>query len=67
MLPSQANFLTFRCAGSERVDARLRSEGVLLRAFRTEPRMRGFLRLSLGLPDENDRALGLLARALEDA
>jgi histidinol-phosphate aminotransferase len=67
VLPSQANFLTFRCAGSERVDARLRSEGVLLRAFRTEPRMRGFLRLSLGLPDENDRALGLLARALEDA
>ena len=62
VLPSDANFIAFRHADAARAYGDLRAAGVLLRDIGRYRGMSGFLRLSLGLPQENDRALELLRR-----
>ncbi|MAA73775.1 MAG: histidinol-phosphate transaminase [Salinisphaeraceae bacterium] len=67
VLPSQANFLTFDCRQpSTPVYEALLRAGVIVRP------MAGYglpqhLRVTVGLPKENDRFLGALGRALETA
>jgi histidinol-phosphate aminotransferase len=63
--PSQANFLLCRVEGLEArsVRDRLAERGILVRHFDT-PLLRGYLRISVGLPEHTDallRALGDLA------
>ncbi len=61
VLPSRANFLAFQIDSAAAVHARLTAQGVLLRDIGRYRGLSGFLRLSVGLPQENDRALELLA------
>jgi histidinol-phosphate aminotransferase len=62
VLPSRANFIAFAIDDARAAYARLLAQGVVLRDIGRYPRLSGHLRLSLGLPHENDRALALLAR-----
>lgn len=63
VLPSRANFIAFRIDDAAQVHARLQAHGVLLRDIGRYLSLAGYLRLSIGLPEENDRALALLAQA----
>ncbi len=67
--PSQANYVLFGVGEATGWDAfdlfdRLYAEGVVIRRWRDEPRLRGALRVSVGRPEENDRFLEVLGRAL---
>ena len=44
--------------------AAMAAEGVLVREWR-DPGFETFIRITVGLPEENDRALWALARAIE--
>jgi len=60
-LPSQANFVLCRIRGhssQEVVDA-LARRGILIRGF-SDPRMAGYVRISVGRPDQNERLLAAL-------
>jgi histidinol-phosphate aminotransferase len=63
VLPSRANFIAFRIDDAAQVHARLLAHGILLRDIGRYQSLAGYLRLSIGLPEENDRALTLLAQA----
>ena len=63
-LPSRANFVSFDCrANAVPVMATMAAEGVLVREWR-DPGFESFIRVTVGLPEENDRALRALARAI---
>src|SRR5262249_46457707 len=64
--PSHANFILFRTAKAPRglFDA-LYSQGVLVRDVSAYPLLERCLRISIGTPEENNRFLTALDRALE--
>lgn len=65
--PSQANFLVFRVAGASAVWHHLADSGVLIRDVSHYLGLADALRVSIGLPEENDRFLAALADALRAA
>jgi histidinol-phosphate aminotransferase len=64
--PSEANFILFRPAGIDAgaVWADLVSASVLVRDCSTWPGLAGCLRVTVGLPEENDRFLAALTESL---
>lgn len=66
VFPSRANFVLIRtgCPPGELFD-RMSSEGVLVRDVSGYPLLEGCLRVSVGRPEENDRFVSALGRALE--
>jgi histidinol-phosphate aminotransferase len=64
--PSEANFLLFRPTGTEArsVWADLVAASVLVRDCSTWPGLAGCLRVTVGLPEENDRFLAALTESL---
>lgn len=64
ILPSQANFIAFAVADPAAVYSRLAAGGVLVRDVSGQPGMDGFLRVSVGRPEENAAFLAALDRAL---
>ena len=64
--PSRANFIVFRLAADPReVFKALCAEGILVRDVSRYPMLRQFLRVSVGLPEENDRFLAALRRIMQ--
>ena len=62
-LPSRANFVSFDYrANAVPVMAAMAAEGVFVREWR-DPGFETFIRITVGLPEENDRALRTLASA----
>ncbi|MHB8681896.1 MAG: histidinol-phosphate transaminase [Acidimicrobiales bacterium] len=65
--PSDANFILFRPRRDARVVWKaLLDESVLVRDCSTWRGLQGCLRVTVGTPEENDRFLAALARALEE-
>ena len=63
-LPSRANFVSFDYrANAVPVMAAMAAEGVFVREWR-DPGFETFIRVTVGLPEENDRALRALAGAM---
>jgi histidinol-phosphate aminotransferase len=62
--PSAANFLLFRVTDAAAVHAGLLDGGVLVRRQDHLPDLAGCLRVSIGLPAENDLFLGVLQEVL---
>jgi histidinol-phosphate aminotransferase len=62
-IPSRANFITVRVPDAERVYRELLAGGVIVRPIAGYG-MPHHLRVTVGLPEHNDRLLGALARAL---
>jgi histidinol-phosphate aminotransferase len=61
-LPSRANFVSFDYrANAAHAMAAMAAEGVFVREWR-DPGFETFIRITVGLPEENDRALRALAR-----
>jgi len=68
---SAANFILFRLAGgsaaADRVFARLKASGILIKnRAHVHPLLAGCLRVTVGLPAENDAFLNALAASLQD-
>lgn len=64
--PSRANFMVFRLAADPGMVFRaLCEEGILVRDVSRYPMLRQFLRVSVGLPRENDRFLAALGRIMK--
>ena len=64
-LPSRANFVSFDYrANAAPAMAAMAAEGVFVREWR-DPGFETFIRITVGLPEENDRAVRALANALE--
>jgi histidinol-phosphate aminotransferase len=64
---SQANFILLRVAGAHTIWRRLYDEkGILLRDFSAAPHLTDCLRVSIGLPRENDEFLAAFASLLKD-
>lgn len=63
--PSRANFILFRVDDAQAVWDRLVRAGVLVRAFSGEDHLEGCLRVTAGLPEENDAFLEALEEALD--
>ena len=62
--PTQANFVLFRLPegmDAAALRASLTERGVAVRVFERQPRLRGYVRVTVGTPEEN--ALFLLALA----
>ena len=66
-LPSRANFVSFDCrSDAVPVISRMAARGVFMREWR-DPGYETFIRMTIGLPQENDRALQALSLALQVA
>jgi histidinol-phosphate aminotransferase len=64
-LPSRANFVSFDYrANAVPAMAAMAEAGVFVREWR-DPGFETFIRITVGLPEENDRALRALARAID--
>ena len=64
--PSRANFMVFRLAADPgEVFKALCEEGILVRDVSRYPMLQQFLRVSVGLPQENDRFLEVLSRIMK--
>ena len=64
--PSRANFMVFRLAADPGTVFRaLCEEGILVRDVSRYPMLQQFLRVSVGLPRENDRFLAALSRIMK--
>jgi histidinol-phosphate aminotransferase len=65
--PSDANFILFRPAdrGAREVWTRLLDASVLVRDCSEWPGLAGCLRVTVGLPEENDRFLAALSESLQ--
>lgn len=66
VLPSRANFLLFRCPQARKMTEALLADGVVVRDRSSLPGLRDCIRVSVGLPEENDRFLSRLSRRLEE-
>lgn len=66
VFPSGANFVLFRLSGRDAAGVwqSLVDQGVLVRDCSGWPRLGGCLRVTIGLPEENDRFLAALATTL---
>lgn len=61
--PSQANFFLVECEGSAELLYRaLLEDGVQVRRFAAEPRLKSHLRITVGTPSENERLLAALSK-----
>ena len=60
VFPSAANFLLARLKGKDGVFAALKTKGILIRDRGTEPGLAGCVRITVGLPEENDSLLRIL-------
>lgn len=60
-IPSRTNFLLIRVRGREpqAVKHALAQRGILIRAFRS-PRLKDYIRISIGTPEQNEAVLGAL-------
>ena len=65
VFPSQANFILFRVADAGRVFSRIRDQGILIRDLSSTPALRNCLRVSVGLPRENQQFLRVLQESVE--
>jgi len=63
--PSQANFVAAVCTQptATEIAAALEQDGILVRTFR-DPRLRDWLRISAGTPEQNERVLAGIERSL---
>jgi len=61
VLPSESNFLFVRCDGVEGIQLyqTLRDAGILVRHF-NKPRIRDFIRISIGMPKDMDKVIEIL-------
>lgn len=66
VLPSQANFLLFRCPGASHVYESLYRKGIVIRNRSGLPGLDSCLRISIGTRGENDRFLKEIQSALEE-
>ena len=67
VVPSAANFVIFTTPlPADRLQDRLKDDGVLLRNMGGYPSLQGYLRVSAGTPDENKAFLAALERALSE-
>ncbi|QSI78560.1 histidinol-phosphate transaminase [Niveibacterium microcysteis] len=62
-IPSSGNFLTFRVGDAATINRKLLEQGVIVRPIASY-QMPEWLRVTIGLPAENERFLGALAKAL---
>jgi histidinol-phosphate aminotransferase len=66
--PSRANFILFRVPHADAVFAALKARGVLIKNLNgSHPMLAECLRVTVGLPDENDRFVDALQGSLEQA
>jgi len=63
--PSQTNFIAARCTSptAREIGAALQDNGILIRVF-SDPCLSDWVRISLGMRDQNERVLAELAKAL---
>lgn len=66
VLPSQANFLAVRFDDASAVYQRLLGAGIVVRDIHRYPQLGDALRITVGLPEENDRVLDVLQNRLQD-
>jgi histidinol-phosphate aminotransferase len=64
-VPSVANFILVEVGDGDRVFQRMLKEGVIVRAMRGY-KLPGWVRISIGTPEENKRALEVLDVAMKD-
>ena len=65
--PSGANFVLVRVgADAQQLWERLVARGVLVRDLSRRPRLEGCLRITVGMPDENEACLAAMREALEE-
>jgi histidinol-phosphate aminotransferase len=60
LFPSEANFVLVRLKGKDELFAALKARGVLIRDRGSEPGLRDCVRITVGLPSENDAVLKIL-------
>ena len=65
VFPSQANFLLFRCRAASEVCQLLLQRGIVVRDRSSSPLLDDCIRVSVGVPDENDLFLNELERILK--
>jgi len=65
VLPSQANFLAVRFDDASAVYQRLLGAGIVVRDIHRYPQLGDALRITVGLPEENDRVLDVLQSRLQ--
>lgn len=65
--PSQGNYILCQVTRGDAHDIhrRLRDQGILVRRY-TSPELRGYLRISVGRPEDTDVLMGTLRRMAED-
>lgn len=61
--PSAGNFLLVRCTDARAAFARLLDNSILVRDFSAQPGLAHCLRISIGLPEQNDAVLAALGGA----
>jgi histidinol-phosphate aminotransferase len=66
VFPSQANFLLFRCARASEVVDRLFEKGIVVRDRSSMPGLEDCIRVTVGVPAENQLFLRELQRVLEE-
>jgi histidinol-phosphate aminotransferase len=66
VFPSDANFILFRSRWSKYIFTRLAEKGIIIRDRSTQPGLSGCLRVSVGLPEENDKFMNILKEALDE-
>jgi histidinol-phosphate aminotransferase len=64
VMPSDANFVLFEAADAAATWKALYERGVLVRSYERSPVLGSFLRVTVGLPDENDDFLRTLEEVL---
>ncbi|MFI5345152.1 MAG: histidinol-phosphate transaminase [Elusimicrobiota bacterium] len=62
VLPSEANFLVAIFKEKDAALTALRSRGIIVRDRSAEPGLAGGIRITIGLPEENDRLLDVLEK-----
>lgn len=67
VLPSQANFLAVRFDDASAVYQRLLGAGIVVRDIQRYPQLGDALRITLGMPEENDRVLDVLQNQPQDS
>lgn len=63
--PSDANYILFRIEGAAQVWEKLYEQGILVRDFSSAPMLENCLRVTIGLPEENDKFLTVLKDAVK--
>lgn len=64
VLPSQANFLAVRFDDAGAIYRKLLDAGIVVRDIRRYPKLGDALRITIGMPEENDRMLAVLQETI---